>query len=203
MNKSKLTASLMAAAMIVMSGIGVEAQRLRHEDLFRIKSAQSTQVRTAPLSSPTKDADSAELQNNNSGETNKKAIVGSWLETVTFAGPNPMPPQESLSTFTEDGGLVVADQGSVTADVAFTPGHGAWKHLRSRTFAWTILEIIYDPVDGALIGYLKVKGRYILNQSENAYSGQFHAEISDPSGNVLFTVDGTNAGSRISVEALP
>lgn len=203
MNTRKIFCGLMAAGMIVISTIVVDAQRISREDLIRIKSGKSTQVRTSPVRSKNMDARTTELQSDNSGVTDKKVIVGSWLETVTFSGPDPMPPLKSMSTFTADGGVTVADQGSVAADVVFTPGHGAWNHVSGRTFAWTILEIIYDPATGSLIGYLKVNGRYTVDATGNAYSGEFLAAILDPDGNVLFTVEGTNDGRRISVEALP
>jgi hypothetical protein len=203
MNTIKIFCGLMAAGMIVISTFAVEAQRLTREDLIRIKSGKSAQIITSPVRSKKLDVQTTKLQSDGSVATNKKTIIGSWLETVTFSGPDPNPPLKSMSTFTADGGLTVADQGSVAADVVFTPGHGAWKYLSDGTFAWTVLEIIYDPVTGSLIGYLKVNGEYTVDESGNAYSGQFLAEISDPGGDVLFTVEGTNEGTRISVEALP
>jgi hypothetical protein len=191
----------MAAGMIVMSVFAVEAQRLSREDLIRIKSGDRTQIRTSPMTSKNIVADTTKYQSDNSGVTDKKAIIGSWLETVTF--PDPMPPLKSLSTFGADGSLVVADQGAVTEETAFTPGHGSWIHEYGRTFSWTSVEIIYSHTDGSLIGYLKVSGRYTVDGTGNAYTGHFHATILDPDGNIVFTVDGTNAGTRIVVEALP
>ena len=132
---------------------------------------------------------------------NKKALVGSWLETVTFPPEAGRPPLKSLGTFHDDGTFQCSDQGSVTLDqpAIFTSCHGAWKHLEQRTFAYTSVELISD-LSGNLVGYLKVSGVYTVAASGNEYDGTSFAEISDPDGNLLFSVGVTNAGKRIVVE---
>jgi hypothetical protein len=143
---------------------------------------------------------SAQAQQSNS---TKKVIVGSWVETVTFDG-GVMPPLKSLVTFAADGTMTVADQGNVnlSAGQLFSAGHGAWSAQGDRTFDWTVVELISD-LAGNLIGTLKVRGTYTVNESGNGYSGVFYAEVSDTSGNLLFAAGGTNAGVRIQVEPLP
>lgn len=140
---------------------------------------------------------------NNTAST-KKAIVGSWIETVTFSGPGAPPPLKSLVTFAADGTTTVADQGNVNtlSGQLFSAGHGSWEAQGGRTFTWTILELISD-LSGNQIGTLKVRGRYTVDQSGNAYTGFFYAEARDTSGNLLFSADGTNAGQRIQVEPMP
>jgi hypothetical protein len=137
----------------------------------------------------------------NSGST-KKAIVGSWVETVTFEG-GVMPPLKSLVQFSSDGTVRVADQGNVNipAGQVFSAGAGAWIAQGEHTFSWTVLELISD-LNGNLVGTLKVRGTYTVDESGNAYSGVFQAEVKDASGNVLFSVGGTNTGVRIEVEPL-
>ena len=77
---------------------------------------------------------------------NKKALVGSWLETVTFPPEAGRPPLKSLGTFHDDGTMACSDQGAVTTDppTIFTSCHGAWTHLEQRTFAYTSFELISD-----------------------------------------------------------
>jgi len=130
-----------------------------------------------------------------------KALVGSWVETVTFPPEAGRPALKSLGTFHEDGTMVCSDQGAVTADppTVFTSCHGAWTHLEARTFAYTAFELISD-LSGNLVGYLKVRGTYVVSQSGNEYTGTSFAEILDPDGAVLFSVSVTNAGKRIQVE---
>ena len=65
-----------------------------------------------------------------------------------------------------------------------------------------MIELISD-LNGNLLGTLNVRGTYTVDQSGNGYSGSFFAEVKDTTGNVLFAVDGTNAGVRIQVEPLP
>jgi hypothetical protein len=143
----------------------------------------------------------ASAQGGHVGATNKKALVGSWLETVTFPPETGRPTLKSLATFHGDGTMVASDQGSVTTEppTAFSSGHGVWTHREKRTFAYNILYLISD-LSGNLVGYLKVQGVYTVSQSGNEYTGTSHAEVLDTDGNVLFTVDVTNAGQRIQVE---
>src|SRR5262245_61850426 len=133
----------------------------------------------------------------------KKVLVGSWVETVTFSGGF-MPPLKSLVTFAADGTTTVADQGNVNigAGQLFSAGHGSWVATGERTFNWTVVELISD-LNGNLLGTLKVRGTYTVDATGNAYSGVFYAEVKDTADNLLFAADGTNAGQRIQVEAIP
>jgi hypothetical protein len=136
------------------------------------------------------------------GSPNKKALVGSWLETVTFPPESGRPPLKSLGSFHADGTMECSDQGSVSTappPSVFTSCHGAWTHLEDRRFAYTALELISD-LSGNLVGYLKVRGIYTVAESGNEYTGVSFAEIRDTGGNVLFSVEVTNVGTRIQVE---
>lgn len=131
----------------------------------------------------------------------KKAIIGAWIETVTFAGPGAPPPLKSLVTFSSDGTMTVADQGNVNsaAGTVFSAGHGSWVAQGERTFSWTVVELISD-LSGNLMGTLKVRGTYTVDEVGNAYEGTFKAEV-NIFGDV-FSFEGTNAGTRIQVEPL-
>ena len=131
----------------------------------------------------------------------KKALVGSWLETVTFAPETGRPPLKSLGTFHDDGTMVCSDQGAVTTEPpgVFSSCHGVWTDAGDGTFAYTSLALISD-LSGNLVAYLKVRGTYTVARSGNDYSGNSLAEILDTEGNVLFSFDVTNAGHRIQIE---
>ena len=143
----------------------------------------------------------ASARGGNAGATNKKALVGSWLETVTFPPETGRPPIKSLGTFHADGTMTCSDQGGVTTDPAsvVTSCHGVWTHLEDRTFAYTSLALISD-LNGNLAAYLKVRGIYTVSASGNQYEGTSFAQVLAPNGNVLFSVDVTNAGQRIQIE---
>ncbi len=203
--------ALIITGMMLISTTAVNAQWVNREDLMRLsKGGGGTQVTKSPASSNESSAALVQAETapavqeaDQGGPPKKKAIVGSWLETVTFSG-GARPPLKSLNTFIEDGNLVVADQGNVTTEppAVFSAGHGAWVHLGGRTFAWTVLELISD-LNGNLFGTLKVRGQYTVNKSGNSYSGQFKAEITDTAGHLIFSFEGTNEGQRIQVEPLP
>lgn len=137
----------------------------------------------------------------NNGTPPKNALVGSWLETVTFPPESGRPQFKGLVTFHGDGTMGNSDQGSVIADPpsVSTSGHGVWTPLAQRTFAYTQLELISD-LSGNLVGYLKVRGIYTVAQSGDEYTGNSFAEVFDTTGNVLFSVDVTNAGQRIQLD---
>jgi hypothetical protein len=132
---------------------------------------------------------------------NTKALVGTWLETVTFPSEFGRPPLKSLVTFHGDGTMVASDSGGVTIDppLVATSGHGAWRHLRHRTFAYISRELFSD-LSGNLTGHLKVRGIYTVSDSGNEYTGTSFAEVLDPDGNLLFSVEVTNTAERIVVE---
>ena len=136
------------------------------------------------------------------GTPKKKALIGSWIETVTFPPEAGRPPLKSLASFHEDGTMVCSDQGAVTTTDppgVFTSCHGAWTSLEDRKFAYTSFELISD-LAGNLVGYLKVRGVYTVSLSGNEYEGTSFAEIRDAADNLLFSVGVTNTGRRIRVE---
>ena len=130
----------------------------------------------------------ASAQGGNEGATNKKALVGSWLETVTFPPESGRPPLKSLVSFHGDETMVASDQGGVTTDPPFvqSSGHGAWTQLNKRTFAYSVLYLFSD-LSGNLQAYLRVRGVYTVSQSGNEYNGASFAEVLDTDGNVRIT----------------
>ena len=143
----------------------------------------------------------ASAQDDNAGATSNRALVGSWLETVTFPAGSGRLPLKSLGTFHSDQTMVCSDQGAVTSapPSVFTSCHGAWMHLEQRKFAYTSFELISD-LSGNLVGFLKVRGIYTVSRSGNEYTGTSLAQIVDTDGNVLFSSQVTNTGRRIVVE---
>lgn len=137
---------------------------------------------------------------NGQGETDPNAIVGSWLETVTFPAESGRPPLQSLSSYHADHTAACSDQGSVTVNSdmpgVFSACHGAWKHIEKRKFVATFLELISD-LSGNLVGYLRVRTLYTVAQSGDDYTGSSLAEILDTDGNVVFSVTVANSGKRI------
>src|SRR6185369_13695584 len=105
MRKTNLVTYFLAAAMLFAMGTVINAQRISRDVLTKGMTTSSSEPKTSPVI-PSR---SGTEQNLAIGTTDKKIIIGSWLETVTFNGP--MPPLKSLSSFTADGCLVVADQG--------------------------------------------------------------------------------------------
>lgn len=133
-----------------------------------------------------------------------KAIVGSWIETITVTGPGAPPPFKSVGVYSDDGNLVFSDQGGVTLvpPQTFSATVGSWTYIKERTFAWTAIALISD-LSGNHVGTLKVRGESRMDRSGDKYTSRFRAEIFDANGLLLFAADGTNEGRRVSVEPLP
>jgi hypothetical protein len=129
----------------------------------------------------------------------QKALVGSWVETVTFPPEFGSPPVKGVGSFHADGTLIFS--GSVTTEppAVFSSFHGVWTHLEKRTFAYTGLHLNTD-LSNNLVGYVKVRGTYVVSASGNEYTGASVAEIFDSGGNFIFSVEVTNAGKRIQLE---
>jgi hypothetical protein len=87
-----------------------------------------------PLSGDQLDAD-AQIRNGDA--TDRDAVVGSWLGTVTEeAGPAP-PTFALLLTFAPGGVLMQSDQrqvGEVGEEAMLTAGHGVWQALSNGQF---------------------------------------------------------------------
>ena len=179
-HSTRITTLVVTASLMIAGSSGLSAESARHATLTKVTASTTPTVDPAP---------------------NKKALVGSWLETVTFPPETGRPPLKSLATFHDDGTMVCSDQGAVTTEppTIFTSCHGVWTHQEQRQFAYTALELISD-LSGNLVGYLKVRGIYTVSQSGNEYNGTSFAEVLDPDGVVLFSVSVTNAGKRIQVE---
>jgi hypothetical protein len=179
-HSTRITTLVVTAALMIAGASGLSAESTGHTTSAKVTAT------TTPAVDPTPD---------------KKALVGSWLETVTFPPEAGRPPLKSLGTFHDDGTMVCSDQGAITLDppTVFTSCHGAWTHMEQRQFAYTALELISD-LSGNLVGYLKVRGTYIVSQSGNEYTGTTLAQVLDPDGVVLFSATVSNAGRRIQVE---
>jgi len=137
------------------------------------------------------------------GATDPAALVGSWLETVTFPPESGRPPMQSLSSYHADRTAVCADQGNVTVNtdqpLVFSSCHGVWAHLEKRKFAGTFVELISD-LSGNLVGYLRVRSVVTVSQNGDEYNGNSLAEVRDPDGNVLFAVPVVNSAHRIQLQ---
>jgi len=203
----KTFCTMLAAGLTIIWTDAVIAQWVDRESMTRLINGASI-TRLAPgttthggMVAVTDAKASALPEAANNGTPSKNALVGSWLETVTFPPESGRPQLKGLVTFHGDGTMVNSDQGTVTVDPpsVSTSGHGVWAPLERRTFAYTQFELISD-LSGNLVGYLKVRGIYTVAQSGDEYTGNSFAEVFDTAGNVLFSVDVTNAGQRIQLE---
>ncbi len=86
-----------------------------------------------------------------------KEIIGSWDGTIDFFGQ----PFRALYSFMPGGVMLEADNPALDpnfGNLAFSPGHGAWKRVARRTVRATYQKLAYDDT-----GALNLVARSTLN----------------------------------------
>ncbi len=137
--------------------------------------------------------------------------AGSWVATVTIAGPGAPPPFQALRTYASGGGYVEDSSNSHKLQAPEGSGHGAWVSTGAtaeeanrlgtgtRKFAVTFLIQRFDA-NGNLIGSIKVRESAMLNEMGDTYSGSGKFEILDLQGNQIASGLATVQATRIRVE---
>lgn len=150
------------------------------------------------------------------GEFKKKSLVGSWVETFTFAdGPRQGQVGTALVNYNRDGTLIGPQGGSVAFDSppqhqgdpqtgsVTSDGTGVWTQTEWNTFVYTSYALFSD-FSGNVTGALKVKGRYHLDlPSGDGYFGHSFYEILDKDLKPMvppITGFVTNVGKRFTVD---
>lgn len=102
---------------------------------------------------------------------------------------------KALLTFSGDG-IVLADEHGGAFE---TTGHGNWKRIGYRSFAYTFIAYI-GSANSELTAVIKVSGTLTLSRDLNRWEGPFTLDVLDPKGNKIFTDDGTFQSKRIGIE---
>jgi hypothetical protein len=129
----------------------------------------------------------------------KKALVGSWVETVTFPPEAGGSSSKGVGSFHDDGIMIFSGNISGEPPTVFSSFNGVWTHLQKRTFAYSGLHLMSD-LSGNPMGFVKVRGVYTVSKSGNEYEGTSFAEVFNTDGNIVFSVEVTNTGQRIQLE---
>ena len=125
----------------------------------------------------------------------QEGIVGSWIITATVTDQGDSFSFVNFSTFMPGGGLVTTAPDSPL-------GHGAWEPSGDGTYAVTIVFPDFDDDEGALEGQATVRSTITLGPEGTTFTGPFLTEITDDTGELLFSYGGTVQGQRIGVEPL-
>ena len=193
--------TLLITGMIVISTTVLQAQSTGRRSWAKGNTGNNP-VSTVPDQAAERETETTEpeAQEHNSlrdlHERQKKAIVGSWLGTSSEGN-------KLLLLFTSDGIQVASVQGAVSTNPelgVLSGGHGVWKHLGGRQFAFTSVGIIYDINTGAYMGMLKARALLTLNKAGNQIMGTDKVEVISPDGEVVFTATGNTTFTRIKFE---
>jgi hypothetical protein len=133
-----------------------------------------------------------------------QGLVGSWFLTIVATNP-PLGSFNGLISF-HVGGVVTEARRYFVPATPFGPlletsGHGAWKSMSNRTYEAFFRFLLQEapPSNGNPIGTDNVQLMLTLDSGSGALSGTFESNIKDNANAVLFTVQGTVSGERISV----
>ncbi len=193
--------TLLITGMIVISTTVLQAQSTGRKSWAR-GNAGNNPVSTVPDQAAERESETTEQEAQEHGslrdfhERQKTAIVGSWVGTSSEGN-------KLLLSFTSDRTLVASVQGAVSTNPelgVLSDGHGVWKHLGGRQFAFTSVGIIYDINTGAYMGMLKARALLTLNKAGNQIIGTDKVEVFSPDGEVVFTATGNTTFTRIKFE---
>lgn len=120
-------------------------------------------------------------------------LFGSWMVEVSTPSQGSFP---ALLTFTSDGSVISAESNSLES-----AGHGNWVINDDGEVAYTFIAL-FGNEDGENMGQLKVIGALQFDAETQSWSGPFSINVSDPSGAVVFSDEGTFTLVRIEVESL-
>jgi hypothetical protein len=129
--------------------------------------------------------------------TDGQHLDGSWVTRNHVPGEEPF---SSVVTLHTDGTLEESVQPSTNPLVS--DAHGVWTRIGNRTFAITVVYLRANAA-GVFQGVTKVRAIFTLDPALNTGTGRFHADAFDPSGNLLFSFEGTSDATRIRVELPP
>ena len=124
------------------------------------------------------------------GAPNETGLAGTWRINVQPDPQSGMPPTLNYASFTKDGRLVNIDPAAGTAV-------GEWEKSAGQDHGVTFTG--FASLNGQTVQY---KVRAVLTVAGDGFSGPFRSVVSDPNGIVIFSFEGTVAGTRTGVEPL-
>lgn len=133
-------------------------------------------------------------------------IEGSYEVTIDVQNP-PLGAFPDLMTFTD--GTVVTTRplyiaSSPAGPLLESPGHGAYSRAGHKTFSVALLNLLQGAPgnnllpNGAFFGTERIHWDAEVDERRGTISGPWSSTVTDPNGNVLFSVSGVIQGNRIT-----
>jgi len=151
-------------------------------------------------------------------------LTGTWLANLQIPGvtasnnpglsnqlsqilptPNTQSPFTLVEAFHADGTYAEQSLFDFIPPPQSTPGLGVWERTKGRVFAATHYGVIIGTSNNAdFEGTYRVRQKLTLDGDGDSFSGTGKIEIFDPSGNLVFVLDGILVqGRRAKVAPLP
>ena len=123
------------------------------------------------------------------GDNNANRLVGTWK--ATFNDDDTL---QIVSTFHRDGTYI-----NTSSSNLFTNAQGVWEKVGPRTYVERSRSFQVGA-DGAILFILDNREVIELSQDGQSYTSQVETEVREPDGDLLFTVTGTTAATRMTVD---
>ena len=151
-------------------------------------------------------------------------LTGTWLATIEFPGgattdnaklaaefpqmfrlPTTQAPFTLVEAFHSDGTYAEHSLFDFIPPPQSTPGLGVWERTKGRVFAATHYGVIIGSSNNAdFEGTYRTRQKLTLSRDGERFTGTGRIEVFDPSGNLIFALDGiTVEGRRAKVAPLP
>lgn len=147
------------------------------------------------------------LQTSANGDPSASALTlaGTWRVTALTEG---LPPHHGLSTFGDDGTVIIADvpaapaePGAPSAISLFSGGLGTWEETGDGAASYTYEQLVADE-KGAFIARVTGAGTRQLSADGQSFTGSYTFKVVTPAGEVIFAGAGTTEGTRLTIEPM-
>ena len=117
-------------------------------------------------------------------ENRDRALPGTWLETITFAGtPPPIPIHQALESYTADGVLIIDSSLDLGGPSLTGTHHGAWVRTGHGSYRYTARAF---PFNLSGVQLLIIDQELTLNHTGDSYTGSGTLKGISTNGSVVF-----------------
>ena len=128
-------------------------------------------------------------------ENRDRALPGTWLETITFAGtPPPIPIHQALESYTVDGVLIIDSSLDLGGPSQTGTHHGAWVRTGHGSYRYTARAF---PFNLSGVQLLIIDQDLTLDHKGDSYTGSGSLKGLSANGSVVFSLAFTTVAERI------
>jgi hypothetical protein len=128
-------------------------------------------------------------------ENPDRALTGTWLETITFAGvPPPIPLHQALESYTADGVLIIDSSLDLAGPSMTGTHHGAWVRTGHGSYRYTARAF---PFNLSGVQLFIIDQDLTVSDKGDSYTGSGSLTGISANGSVVFSFPFTTVAQRI------